>query len=369
MAISRRDFLITATAGGLGAAGAFAESRAAPVGDLYAGCHTDAGGNHFVTLFRLSGTVHARHRLPGRGHGIVYDADARRFVVLARRPGRFAVVIDARSGELTDTFDAREDRHFYGHGVFSRDGRWLYTSENDFEAGRGVVGVRDARRGFRLERELSSHGIGPHQILFSPAGDLVIANGGIRTHPDTGRAKLNVDTMQPSLVMIDANDGRLITRAALEPRLHELSIRHIDVAPGGEVAMAMQYQGAKQDRVPLVAVWRRGRVETWRAPEPVERRMRQYTGGTVFDASGAYLAVTCPRGNMVTFWSAVSGQFLHACDVDDGCGVAAHADGGTFVVTGRADGCTLVDAASGRQWHSQGHVPGRWDNHLTVAHA
>ena len=55
------------------------------------------------------------------------------------------------------------DRHFYGHGVFHRDGEWFYTTENDTrDAGRGVLGV------YRLQgRELvrvgehATHGIGP----------------------------------------------------------------------------------------------------------------------------------------------------------------------------------------------------------------
>ncbi|MDX1433375.1 MAG: DUF1513 domain-containing protein [Gammaproteobacteria bacterium] len=341
---------------------------AAPLGGIFAGCHTDTDGGHYVTLFRLPGVVHARHRLPGRGHGIVHDAHGARFVVLARRPGRFAVVIDAESGRIVDRFEAPDDRHFYGHGVFSGDGRFLYTTENDFDAGRGVVGVRDAARGFHRAGEFPSHGVGPHQIGLLPGGEaLVVANGGIRTHPDSGRAKLNVDSMQSSLAIIDASDGALIDRAALDASLHKLSIRHIDVSPRGEVAIAMQHQGPKQDRVPLVAVWRSGRVVPCRAPQAVWKRMRQYTGSVAFDAGGRYLAVTCPRGNMATLWSAVSGRFLRAFDIDDGCGVAAHAEAGIFVATGSAGGCMRIDAASGRSRRLEGRVPGMWDNHLTRA--
>jgi len=364
-AIRRRDLLVAAAAGALGAAARIPRVVAAPTGDVYAGCHTDVDGNHYVTLFRLSGAVHARHRLPGRGHGIVYDARASRFVVLARRPGRFAIAVDAVSGRIVARFSARADRHFYGHGVFSRDGRFLYTTENDFDAGGGVIGVRDAAQGFRTVGEFSSHGVGPHQIRRYPGSDaLVVANGGIRTHPDTGRAKLNIDSMQPSLVLVDAASGELVERARLEDHLHMLSIRHIDVAPGGEVAMAMQYQGSRQDEVPLVAVWRGGCIEPYRAPQAIQRRMRQYTGGAVFDASGRYLAVTCPRGNMAAFWSMDTERFLHMCDVDDGCGVAAHHRAGAFVITGSAKGCTYVDARSGQKQRFAGRTPGLWDNHL-----
>ena len=370
MVIDRRTFLSAVSAVAICAGERRVAASVVPTDAIYAGCHTHTDGGHYVTLFRLSGVAHARHRLPGRGHGIVYDAHRSRVVVLARRPQRFAIVIDAESGDIIDRFEARADRHFYGHGVFSRDGRLLYTTENDFDAGRGVIGVRDAARGFRTVGELPSHGVGPHQMCLLPGGDaLVVANGGIRTHPDSGKAKLNLDSMQPSLTIVAAGDGALVERATLDPRLHKLSIRHIDVAPGGEVAVAMQYEGSRQDRVPLVALWRRGRIETWHAPPAVERRMRQYAGSIAFDASGAYLAVTCPRGNMVTLWSAASGQLLRAVDVEDACGVAAHRLPGAFVVTGAPRGCTRIDATAGRDTQIEGHVPGRWDNHLAAVGA
>ena len=39
--------------------------------------------------------------------------------------------------------------------------------------------------------ELASFGVGPHEVVLMPDGaTLVVANGGIRTHPDRDRAKL-----------------------------------------------------------------------------------------------------------------------------------------------------------------------------------
>ena len=43
------------------------------------------------------------------------------------------------------TIPSIEGRHFFGHGVFSPDGKLLYATENDFEAARGVIGVYDVR--------------------------------------------------------------------------------------------------------------------------------------------------------------------------------------------------------------------------------
>ena len=54
---------------------------------------------------------------------------------------------------------------------------------------------------------MPSGGIGPHEILRLPGARLLaIANGGIHTRPDTGREKLNLDTMRPNLTLMD-EDG------------------------------------------------------------------------------------------------------------------------------------------------------------------
>jgi hypothetical protein len=133
---------------------------------------------------------------------------------------------------------------------------------------------------------------------------LVAANGGIRTHPDTERAKLNLDSMRLSLAYLDLASGRLRDAFGLAPRLHRLSIRHLAVNRDGLVAVAVQYEGSGRDRVPLVGLHDGGAIRLLDAPAAIERRMRQYAGSVAFDRSGRMLAVSCPRGNLITFWDA-----------------------------------------------------------------
>jgi uncharacterized protein len=367
MAIRRRDLLLGVMAGALGAARAFPRTGPEEKPRLYAGCHSDSAGNYQMMLFEPSGVVRAEVPLRGRGHGIVFDPRSSRAVVLARRPGTFAIVVDVASGRVLQSFSSAADRHFYGHGAFSSDGRYLYTTENDYEAGRGTIGIRAAGEAFRLLGEFSSFGIGPHEVRLMPDGaTLAVANGGIRTHPNSGRAKLNIDTMRPALVFIDASSGRLLNKAHLESHPHKLSIRHIDVTNTGIVAVAMQYEGSKRDRIPLIALWKNGQWMPLRAPADIEHRMRHYTGGVAFDASGEYLAVSCPRGDMVTFWKTGSGQLVNVCEMLDGSGVAAHPDAGNFIMTGRKTGYTRVDLNTGDSYRVQNPTTGTWDNHLGV---
>ena len=68
---------------------------------------------------------------------MTFSPAAGRAVVFARQPGTFAVVFDPSGREAPVTIPSIEGRHFFGHGVFSPDGKLLYATENDFDAARG----------------------------------------------------------------------------------------------------------------------------------------------------------------------------------------------------------------------------------------
>src|SRR4051812_18270134 len=86
--------------------------------------------------------------LPDRGHDVTFDPVARRSVVFARRPGTFAVVFDHPGKGEPLTITSPAGRHFFGHGVFSPDGRLLYATENDFDNAAGMIGIYEATDGF-----------------------------------------------------------------------------------------------------------------------------------------------------------------------------------------------------------------------------
>ena len=253
-------------------------------GALFVSCRVDAEAGHHVTGIDASGRVRFDLPLPERGHGIAFRPGADEGLVFARRPGTFAVAFDPVAGIALRRIDAAAGRHFYGHGAFSPDGRYLFTSENDYEAGRGVLGVRDATDGYRQIGELASFGVGPHEVVLMPDGaTLAIANGGIRTHPERDRAKLNLDSMAPSLAYLDLADGKLRGDYRLAEAHHQLSIRHLAVLGSGGVAIAMQYEGDMRDRVPLVGIHDGDRIRLLEAPAGVQAQMRQYGGSVAVD--------------------------------------------------------------------------------------
>ena len=372
MAIERRQAL-RLLAGGVAGSLLPLQVRArtaAPPARLYLSARADGAGGYRASGFSASGTLLFDLPLPGRGHSFAVRPGGHTAVHFARRPGRFALVVDLARGAVDRRLETPTDRHFYGHGVFSLNGRLLYATENDFSGERGVIGVYDGADDYRRIGELESHGIGPHDIrLLSDGETLVVANGGIATRPDLPRVKLNLPTMAPSLCLIDRRDGTLLQEQKLAPALHQLSIRHLAVGPKDTVAIAMQYEGPAGDLVPLVALWRSNEgLRLLRGPAAVLRAMKHYCGSVCFDPGGRTIAVSAPRGGLVTFWDVAAAHYLSSARVPDGCGVAPGKEPNEFLASSGPGGVVVIDATSGKvRPFSVSHLEnGRWDNHLVA---
>jgi len=306
--------------------------------DLFAAARKDRQGRYSAVIFDPdSGRELASVALPARGHDIVVRPQAepaakrgspvycRDCVVFARRPGNFAVVFNDNPQRPALWFSTRPDRRFYGHGAFSPDGRLLFTTENDFEAGRGVIGVRDAAQGYKQIGELQSGGVGPHDlVMLSDGKTLVVANGGIRTHPDMPRLQLNLSTMRPNLAYINTRNGDLLERHELPAHLHQLSMRHLNVGVGDRVIFGCQFKGPRWKTQAIIGRHRRGQqVEQLLLPAAVLHDMRNYVASVEVDRSGAFAIITAPRGGLAVVIEVASGKFVARQDMDNVFGAAA----------------------------------------------
>ncbi len=296
--------------------------------------------------------------LPSRGHAAAAHPTRAIAVAFARRPGTFAHAVDCATGQVIATLDAPQGRHFHGHGAFSRDGTWLFTTENDYEAGQGRVGVWDVAAGFTRADEFSSGGVGPHDIKRVPGSDtLVIANGGIDTHPDSGRTKLNIATMRPNMTYVE--DGRLVETVRLEGEHHKNSIRHLAVNADGRVAFGMQWQGGGPAPA-LVGLHKRGNsVQLLSVADEALRHMQGYVGSIAFAVDGAQIIATSPRGGMVQQYDTDTLTIVDQNTLADASGVATTPDG-VIITTGTGK---LVNL-HGHHAETVENTTLRWDNHL-----
>ncbi|WP_324752050.1 DUF1513 domain-containing protein [Roseovarius sp. Pro17] len=352
----RRKFL-----GGLLAAGLIPKPTWADAGSpAYLSAAAQPDGSYVLCGIGENLDVVFQIPLPARGHAAAAHPNRPEAVAFARRPGTFAIVIDCVTGSPKATLQSPHGRHFYGHGAFSADADWLFTTENDFEAGRGRVGVWDVAAGYLRVAEFDSGGIGPHDIKRLPGSDtLVIANGGIDTHPDTGRTKLNIPTMQPNLAYVEDGDVREV--AMLPSALHKNSIRHLALNPAGDVAFGMQWEGDGPVDT-LVGRHRQGNAINLLAASAKDiRAMDGYIGSIAYSNDAGTIAVTSPRGGLLQLYDATRATLRETVDLPDVCGVAPCLDGFT-ITSGAGD---IRNALAGRVGN-RNVTTLMWDNHLVV---
>jgi uncharacterized protein len=363
MAIDRRRFIEAAAAfGGTSLLG----PALAAIGDdgfYVSGCR-QADGSFAAVLFDARGRDLAVLPVETRLHDTAYSRAHERAVIFARRPGTLAFVIDLASRRLERTVVSPAGRHFYGHGVFSADGRVLYATENDFASGAGLIGLYDSTDGYRRIGEFPSGGIGPHELLLHPDGrSLIVANGGIRTNPETGREKLDLDMMASSLTRIDLQHGTITESVALPRELRLLSLRHLTVDATGAVWFGAQWEGDPGETPPIVGRYRPGSsLSTLMLPEPLARLSKGYVGSLASDAAGDLVATSCPKGGRIIVWEARTGKIAGVVALEDGCGVAPARERGFAMSSG---GGSLIDWSPGGSTElASGDSRRSWDNHL-----
>lgn len=318
--------------------------------------YENARGEQFVGGIRLSNLEVFGANIPMRAHGCAVDPrDAQRVIFFARRPGADAYVLALSTLKLTHAFTTPGGRHLAGHGVFSRDGQWLFTPEHDYENARGIIAVRDARD-FKIEAELDSGGLDPHEVVLF-GEELAVANGGIMTHPRSYRRKLNIDSMDSSFVLLDGRSGKLIEQHRLDN--HLLSIRHLSVLDAQHVAAGLQFEGVPTQTPGLAAMYARGKGFTLLpTPTVALRQSKAYVASVLADPSDQRVLASCPRGRGVATWNA-SGRFEGYLAGEEVYGLSRSADQVLFA--SQRDGVTL-DLNGGRRLQPA-TASIRWDDH------
>jgi hypothetical protein len=288
-----------------------------------------ADGAFQIATVTERGEIVDRVALPARAHGMAFSRTTGHTVAFARRPGTYAMIFDPFGRREPIVIAAAEGRHFYGHGTFSPDGRLLYASENDFDANRGIIGLYDARNRFARIGEYQTFGTGPHDMTVSDNGHmLVVANGGIETHPEFGRTKLNLDHMEPSLTLIDAATGTLIEKHGLPPEYAQVSTRHVDIDASGKIWFACQYEGPRNSLPPLVGHFGKGEDLSFvTLPDDTTRALGNYVGAIAVNRREQLVGVTSPVNGTAVTLDARTGAVLKVDGIANAAGIAASKSG------------------------------------------
>jgi len=306
----------------------------------------------------LGARVESGLAVPTRAHAITRVTDDT-VLVVARRPGDWIVraCFDPRTQRLrAQAWQWIEaDRAFNGHAIVTPDGRRVLTTETDQETGLGLIGVRDAATLAKVD-EWPTQGLDPHELLWIGAADrarVAVANGGIATLPETGRAKHDLPAMDPSLVLLDAASGALEGQWRLPDS--RLSTRHLAQAHG-TIAIALQAEhddAQARGRAPVLALFDGRTLLPIAAPQA----LAGYGGSVVALPNG--FAVSCPRAGGVARF-AQDGAWVGFLPLPEACPLAVDGDA---ILAGGAGSILRSGPANAGQARIAGAGPLTLDNH------
>ncbi|MGE0022530.1 MAG: DUF1513 domain-containing protein [Hyphomicrobium sp.] len=368
MAIDRRQLLIGSLAA-LGAArpalvAAESLGEAVAAETFYASGARRADGTYAVLVVAEDGRILREIPMSARGHDIAVYHALRRAVIFARRPGFFALAFDIDGRRAPHVFTPPADRHFYGHGVFSHDGRLVYATEHDVDSGEGVIGIYDTTGKWRRVGEFPSHGVGPHEaILMSDGRTLAIANGGFGNDPATGRESIGVADMAPNVAFVDVTTGALIALQAVPSAINLLSVRHLVETPAGDIWFGSQWQGALEDTPGLIGrVGRDTPLTVLEASAPLGLALKGYIGAVAVSGDGRLVAASAPLAGRVVYADAGTGRIVHEVAIRDSSGITPASGAGAFAMsTGK--GVVRLESGNGAVRELQ-FAGAEFDNHL-----
>jgi len=295
----------------------------------------------------------ASQGVPTRAHGVVVEPEGS-VLVVARRPGDWLLRWQPSTGAARWHWSGEGQRMFNGHA--RRRGGLLFTTETELDSGAGRVVVRDARS-FAVQAVWPSGGVDPHDLCFDADGMLWVANGGIATRPETGRAKRALEHMDSSLVRLDAGSGRLLGQWRLADR--RLSLRHL-ARHGDRLAIALQAEhddaGARA-AAPVLALFDGRGGGVLRAADLAEP-LAGYGGDVAASAEG--FVVSAPRAGAAVVFDR-DGEWLRRLPHAQACPLAVR--GGTVFAGG--EGAVL--SVAGAEASLDAIAPAlRLDNHWQV---
>ena len=334
--------------------GAGRGARAATDGPLYLSARNDAAGRRYASGFDATGAPRFDLTLAGRGHAFAVRSAATGGGPLLAAPGPHG----ARHRPRARAGSWRRSRHARDRLLLRA--RSLHGRRRPPLRDRGGRGRGPRTRGLLRPRpgatgawaSSPTHGIGPHEMTVAPGWPH--ARGGqwrLRDPAPTLRASSSTVTgCGPSLVLLDARDGRLLDEGRLAEPLWRLSLRHLAVGRGDVIAVAAQDEGDLSDLLPLAAVWRRGAgLDAARRRIRPSRRGCAATAGTRrWTPPARSSGVSCPRGGLAVFWDLGTARVIGTVDLPDGCGLAAADAPGAFLLTSGRGGVVRVEPSSER---------------------
>ena len=321
-------------------------------------------GKNKMLLYHLTNKDLLTFNLPKRGHGTTYSNQTSSFVLFDRSPGEYFLFNSLRriSNKIIKVL-APEGIHFYGHGAFSNCGKKIFVTANDLTTLEGRILVYEVTDQIKLIDNISSYGIGPHEIVRIDGTDLFwVANGGLKTHPDTQGSILNFDSIQSSLTLLN-DKGDLIKSYQIPG--HYQSGRHLS-SKSDQIIIANQDKDFMPGvNRPIAHYVDNDQLLDLEVSSELYSKTKGYGASVCLDNKKKFAVITCPKGDLILLWDWIYHQMIHTFKAIDPAGVCFDTISNCFFIT-CGNGDILKLKADSKELTLFDTLDYQWDNHVQI---
>ncbi len=259
-------------------------------------------------------------------HGVIFDpVDPSRALVF-EKIGPGACEINLHTGAVNRLISPVHGQLFYGHGVFSTDGKVFYTTETRIADQVGVMVIRDSRT-TEVIGEFPTYGENPHECHLVDQGQtLLVTNGGgaIGTEKRANISSIDIASRKLIRKWVVPND--------------EWNAGHVapygDRTESGLVVVSAPRRGLSDQRLGGISVLGDdGKLKAVGGPEEILKKLQGEALSVCIHHERGIFGVTHPLGNLLTFWSLADHRFKAALPMERPRGLTLNRKRSAFLVS------------------------------------
>lgn len=272
-------------------------------------------------------------------HGITPHPTNPNIVTLFEKKGPGACEVNLKTKRVLRMIETVEDRYFYGHSVYSQDGRLLYSTEATFRGENGVIAIRNTET-MKIVGEFPSYGKAPHDLKMINHGEtLVVTNGG-------GRKGELLKEARPNVAYVDIKSQMKLE--VVEFPNENINAGHLSLSSKMDLVVVSAPRAGQSSLLGGVSFKPSGQpVITANEPAEIIKKMKAESLSIALHESAQIVGVTNPDGNILTFWNYKTGKFLKAIEMNTPRSLGITKDQKYFVLGhGQTANISLIDVES-----------------------
>ncbi len=286
-----------------------------------------------LSLVTGSGHIANSFAIPFLGHEVIQHPKAPHLIVLLEKWGTRACLFDCAKGSVTKLIDLSSGRRFFGHGLLSDDGNYLYSGDMNDAGDKGVISIWKFPE-LTLIKEIPSGGLFPHDMAWSnDRSRLFIANNG--AYKSSFERKVSPDYGAPTICEISLAQSKIVAKYSA-PISESHWVTHLKVGKQGYGVFGGNYQTA-QGQMPLVGSFRIGgkaqALDLKNKIDPLNADANP-AFSVCMDETTGLAATTVSRSNCTVVWNYKTNQLLKVLKHPNPSGVVFNRDQNSFLVSG-----------------------------------